>query len=270
VRTVFVSEDPADPLSDLLRHWARCRAPDDAEAGRLRVRVTAAVRDAAFLDLPPGCPMRPRAAAWARLRWFALGAAAAGLVVCLLPHVLVDRPSIAVREDSPEPLPPLARFQESQLTGKASLLAAAEELFNGHLAWVAEDGREVQLGLSDAAVPRQARPLAIRVVVLARKTGNGDWKPLWETDLVTHDEQLVELAPQAAAGARLRLWAHPLPDGMIAVDADFVLKGTVPLRSSSSGIQPGGVPQRVFSLQTDDAEYRIYQTVAMLTGKGSS
>jgi hypothetical protein len=145
-------------------------------------------------------------------------------------------------------------------------------VFNGRLAWAAEDGDRVQLGLTaDAAlVSPNRQPLAIRVIVLARTAGTPAWKAVWGADIVTRDEQLVELAPEKAGGANLRVWAHRLPDGMIAVDADLALSGKSPLRSSSSGIQQGGVPQQVFSLQTDDAEYRVYQTVAVLQDRGSS
>jgi hypothetical protein len=267
-----MSNEPQDPLSRLLRRWADRRAPDEAEAERLRARVTAALRDAAFLDLPPVSPMRPRSSARARLAWFALGAAAAGLIAWLLPHAAVDRPTIAVREDAPEPLPTLARFQQSQLTEKARLLAGLEELFNGRLAWMAEDGRQVHLGLLADAVgaPRNAKPLAVRVVVLERRAGDEQWKRVWGADLVTHNEQLVELTSKGADGAVLRMWTQCLPDGMIAVDADLALDGDLPVRSSSSGIQQGGVPQRVFSLQSGDLEYQVYQTIATLPVRKSS
>jgi len=106
--------------------------------------------------------------------------------------------------------------------------------------------------------------MAVRVVVLSRKSGESTWKPLWGADLLTSDQQLIQLLPEQAGGAELRVWTQRLPDGAIAVDADLALGGSSPVRSKSSGIQQGGVPQRVFSLQADDAEYRVYQTVAML------
>ena len=106
--------------------------------------------------------------------------------------------------------------------------------------------------------------MAVRVVVLSRKPGDSAWKPLWGADLLTHDEQLVELPSGKTGGADLRLWTHRLPDGAIAVDGDLALSGKSPVRSSFRGIQQPAVPQRVFSLETDEAEYQVYQTVAML------
>ena len=46
-------------------------------------------------------------------------------------------------------------------------------------------------------------------------------------------------------------------------------QGATCVRSSFSGIQQTGVPQRVFDSQTDDAEYQVYQTVAPLQVKAS-
>jgi len=76
-----VSEKPADPLSDLLRHWAQEQSLDPLQAEHLRARVTAALRDTAFLDLPPPV-LSPHRRARGRLLWFA-ARAAAGLLLML-------------------------------------------------------------------------------------------------------------------------------------------------------------------------------------------
>jgi hypothetical protein len=157
-------------------------------------------------------------------------------------------------------------FGPTELAEKARLLAGMQDVFAGRLAWVGEAGREVQLGLLPDAVSgaRSLAPLAVRVVVLARKSGGAAWEPIWQADVIARDEEVVDLASQGARDGRLQLWMHALPDGAIAVDADLALKGARGMRSSFSGIQRTGVPQRVFSSQNEETEYQVYQTVAAL------
>jgi hypothetical protein len=255
---------PSDPLGDLLRHWAERHSREGSQTAALRERVTAALRDTTFLDLPAVPAARDKPGPWSRLWWFAAGAAAAMLLVWGLPWTHRTPATTVAREERAE-TPPLVRLPQTQLIAKTRLLAAAEELFDGRLAWMAEDGRDVQLGLTDVATSSpNADPILVRMVVLVRKPGGKDWNPVWETDLVTRDEQLVELVPRESQRSRLRLWAYTLPDGRIAVDSDLALAGALPIHSASSGVQQGGVPREVFSLRNDDAEYRVYQTVAVL------
>ena len=255
-----------DALHDLLRQWAQRHTPAEADADRLRRRVTQALRDEAFLDLPPPAA-RSRRRAWGWALGFALGTAAAVAVMVAL------RAGDGPRSDVPQS----AFFAQSELAEKAKLLAAMQDLFAGRLAWVGEAGREVQLGLLPDAVPgprpgldRTRAPLAIRVVVLTRPGSGAAWKPIWQADVIAQDEEVVDLAAQSVRDGTLRLWMHTLPDGAIAVDANLALKGAACVRSSFSGIQRTGVPQRVFDLQTDGAEYQAYQTVAPLEVKESS
>jgi hypothetical protein len=137
---------------------------------------------------------------------------------------------------------------------------------------VAERGHQVELGILPDTVPlrREAKPLVVRMVMLARQSGESAWKPIWQADVVARDEEVVDLAAQSARDGRLRLWMHSLPDGAIAVDADLFLKDAICVRSSFSGIQRTGVPQRVFSSQGNDAEYQVFQTVNVLPAKGNS
>jgi hypothetical protein len=268
-----MSKRPADPLNELLRQWAERRVAEGAEAERLRGRVAASVEEAAFLDLPPVLAGRRAAGLWGRLAWFAMGAAAAIVAVCVFQTRNQEGRPMAGRQEPVENLSALVQFPSSQLAEKGKLLAGVEELFGGRLAWLAEDGgkgQTVQLGLlPEGEVLRGAKPVVVRVVVLARQGGSLDWKPVWRADLVTHEEQLVEVPQDTPGGARLRMWTQPLPDGLIAVDSELAFDGQLPVRSRFSGIQRGGVPQRVFSAQTGDVEYEVYQTVAPLRPKVS-
>ena len=44
-------------------------------------------------------------------------------------------------------------------------------------------------------------------------------------------------------------------------------RAAVTVRSTFSGVQQGGVPQRVFALQNEDWEYQVYQTAALLAAR---
>jgi hypothetical protein len=259
-----VSKKFSDPLDDLLRHWAGRQSFDGLSSQRLQARVTASLRGCPFLDLPSAAA-NCGAGTWSRLRWFAAGAAAAMLLAWLLSFAHRTPAPLVAREETGELLPPVVGLPKAQLIAKARLLAAAEELFNGRLAWMAEEGRDVQLGLTDAATLSQAAPpIVFRLVILARKSDTKNWRPIWQADLVTRDEQLVELTPGKSDKSQLRLWAYALPDGQIAVDSDLLFTGAIPIHSASSGVQQGGVPRQVFSLQNDDGEYRVFQTVDFL------
>jgi hypothetical protein len=260
-----MTDEPYTSLNGLLRRWAAEQMRDDAAAQRLRARVVDAIGAEAFLDVTPAPPARRRAGVRGAL-WFAAGAAAAVLAACIFWLAGPRHEQVVVDEHPADRVPAVVHFLDSQLAEKARLLAGMEELFNGRLAWVAEVGRQVQVALlpDGAPISRDARPLAVRVVVLQRTAGAPEWHTVWGADLLTRDEQFVELGPREARGARLRLWTQRLPDGAIAFDADLALRGDSPVRSSFRGIQHGRIPQRVFSVQTDDAEYRVYQTVALL------
>ena len=257
-------KDPhRDPLDELLRHWARHEAAEADALRPLKERVLSDLPQAEFLT--PVAHGQRRVTAWKRIAWFACGAAAAALLFLVWPRAL-DRPLPPAAVATAAMVPPEVLFQASELRAKGKLLAALEELFNGRLGWVAEDGRQVRLGLvvEPGAAEQLAQPLAVRIVVLRRNLTSTQWTTVWATDLVTHDEQLIELTPEKSDRASLQMWAQRLPDGMIAIDSDLTVNGTTRLRWSFDGIQKAGVPERVFYQRTAGEELQVLQTVALV------
>ena len=123
------------------------------------------------------------------------------------------------------------------------------------------------------APPARGTALAVRIVVLSRRAGNAAWTPVWQSDVVTRDEQVVDVAAGPDGTGRLRLWTHPLPDGAIAVDGELALAAAdTPVAASFSGVQRPGEPQRVTGRRTDDVEWQVIQTVVPIgssaAGKG--
>ncbi len=225
-----------DPLDDLLRRWVARHAPSKAVDECLRHRIGQAIGNDTFLDLPPAAPPRRRAWGWAV--GFALGAAVTVAVLVTLraregqhpQETIADRPTsgapannTATSKLSGSDVPKSVFLGQSELAEKGKLLAGMQELFAGRLAWVGEAGREVQVGLLPDAVSgaRGSAPLAVRVVVLARTSGDSAWEPIWQADVIAQDEEVVDLAAENARDGSLQLWMHALPDGAIAVDANL-------------------------------------------------
>ena len=261
-----------DPLDDLLRQWAGRQVPVANDLDRLHQRVVQTVRGDVLLDLPPLPVVPPRRRVWGWGISFALGVAAAVVLMVVLRAGEQRHSQEAPHGDVAGDVPASVFLAQADLAEKARLLAGMQDLFAGRLAWVGETGREVQLRLlpDAASAARGPAPLVVRVVVLARKSGVPAWEPIWQADVIAQDEEVVDLAAENARDGRLQLWMHSLPDGAIVVDANLAWKGATCVRSSFSGIQRRGVPQRVFCSQTEDAEYQVYQTVVPLLAKGSS
>ncbi len=258
---------PDDTLNNLLRQWHERNTSAEAELEHSTAAFRGASRTPGFWTCPASRP-NDRCGQSGRGGGLRLGSAATVLLMLgLRPSSQSPQPVTALHEPS-QALPPEVQFPASQLAEKARLLAGMEEAFNGRLAWVAEHGRQVELGLlpDTARLPRDARSLAVRLIVLARQGKDSAWRPIWQADAIARDEEIVDLTAESVGDGSLRVWMHPLPDGAIAVDTDLAVNGLLPVRSSFSGVQHSGTPQRVFSSQSEDAEFQIYQIVAALPG----
>ena len=165
--------------------------------------------------------------------------------------------------------PEFTWLQEDQLRNKAALLSEMESLFDGQLAWVAEDGNRVDLGLDGPSNARSAdavegRRLAVRFVVVRRDDNASDWQVAWVMDVSSRPEELVRVASKQTPGDTLQLWSYQLPDGLIAVDCNLQLTGDVTLDARSSTLCRNGQPQQIAEAARGGIEYRVFQTVALL------
>lgn len=278
-----MSHQKDDNLDRLLRYWVSGEQPDEAHLESLRRRISQAADQlegagtevGSIPDDDPTAGRRRKAtlpAAWSsRLAWFTLGAAAAILAaVVLVSRLGPDRAEDTSGEQLAE-VPPEVRLDRRQLAAQAKLLAAMKEVFAGRLTWIAESDGKVILGIEPETQPSPdgSQPITIRLVVMARRPGEATWHRQWNVDCIVHSEQLVELAPQDGSGAQLALWAHLLPDGMIAVDTSLALgargEGRDPQPSTlNTQLFEPQVPRRILTLKTDGTEYQVFQTVAVL------
>ena len=244
-----------DDLDAVLRGWRRRQDEASDAAGRLG-RIAAEVR--ATDVAAAGRVFAPRPVRWAeRTGWFAAGLAAAVAVVFAVWS--------GGRPDATTDWPPSVRFAAADIASRAEVLAGMERTFAGRLAWVAEHDDTVAVGLADDAVATAGHPVAVRLVVLARRGRSSGWEPVWQADIVVRDEQVVDIAAGPQRDGRLRLWAHCLPDGAVAVDGELTLAArAVPLRASYGGVQKAGLPRRVTGDRSADVEWQVIQTVVPL------
>lgn len=270
-----MKDGPDERLDGLLRRWAESRASTDEQIAKLRERISSTVKTAALVDIPPMQRPHKGLVVAGRVAWFCLGAAAAVLVAGLLwpvrsPEPRVVSPDVAdVPQIQQNGIPAFAALKRDQLTARAVLLKEMENVFPDQLRWVAESEDKVSVGLLSEARPawRETAPIAIRVVVVSRKTSNQDWTPVWTVDVVTRGEEVVALTPQCSGVGKLLLWTYLMPDDMVAVDGSIALPDPSPVHCSFSGIQQEGTTKAVLWVQADHVEYRVFQTVALISGK---
>ena len=86
-------------------------------------------------------------------------------------------------------------------------------------------------------------------------------------DVMSRSEELVHVVPQNGGESELTLWTYRLPDGAIIVDSIVNVAGSVPFQAEASGLHQDDKPMQVATVHLKDADYRIFQTVAVLNRK---
>jgi hypothetical protein len=88
-----------------------------------------------------------------------------------------------------------------------------------------------------------------------------------KVDLLTRSQELVEAVPDPKLTSRMFLWACFLPDGNVALDSSIRLAAPIRVSVDVTNVLAPGEPAKVFSLETEDAEYRIFQVAVPLPGR---
>lgn len=256
-------------LDRLLRDWAARRLPDETGLAELGDRILGRWAEE---SCGPGveCNGGHAPALRHRIVWVAsAGALVAALVAAIglvgrflapgpapVPEGQISR-EIAVSRNG------IAEFGPSRRAEMATVFLATERLFGRHLAWVAEMGSEVRLGLNVDCGPSADRPLvAIRVWVARRAAVNSSWSQVWSVDLVGRSDEFIHI-PLDAAGD-LHLWAFVLPDGMVAVDTDLAVKGAAAAGGVAANVCPPATPVLISSWTDRGVEYGVFQAAAVL------
>ena len=206
-----------------------------------------------------------------RIVWFALGIAASLLVMVAIRLSAspdsTDAPDVARQAiESPPPsellhgdIYPEEVFLE--LTNAQDYVAHSD--FDRQLHWIAESNGHIELGLGPAGQTAgvSGQPLALRLVLVSRRTGDSAWQTIWSKDVIARNETPVDKIPGAG---KLHVWCYALPDGLIAVESELTLQEPFVGRYVFSGVQKPGATQRILALEIGGVEYALFQTVSAL------
>lgn len=165
--------------------------------------------------------------------------------------------------DPSEP-PAAASLGATVLAAKRRLLAETNALFDDQLAWIADGQREVSFEICEQAAPAGGEFMLVRVVVAQRASPDAPWSTIWQTDVISRSEALVEVKPKQLDGSSLALWTFLMSDGAVAVDMDLVLDSQMRRQSSSSAVLQAGQPTRVGCSTENGVEQCVFQTVMPL------
>jgi hypothetical protein len=299
-----MNDDSSDALDQLLSDWAASRVADEEHTRRLSNEILAAAREqtdvgrnksSQFRHEPTVTPLperrralfRPTSTSTADIDWgekLMIGGGGLLLLLilagCLLWYNLTTVPPgalprarpIAGPTDSTQPTtdvasapPAAASLGASVLAAKRQLLAETNAIFDDQLAWIADGEREVSLEVRDQAAQDNGEFMLVRVVVAQRTSPDLPWSTIWQTDVISRSESLVEVTPQQLNGSSLALWTYPMSDGEVAVDMDLALAQDTQMRSSSSTVLQTGQPTSVGCSTEDGVEHCVFQTVMPLT-----
>ncbi len=256
-----------DNLDNLLKQWATTHATTEEHTRELADRIVDELATNGTPVLDPAVDRRVLAPQRRKLAYASVGIAAALLIVATV-CVWSNWPSVPEEvvshdEDTSSPIGPIG---QSELQASARLFHEMETLFADDLRWVADSNNEVRLGIRPVSGGpiACATPLLIRVLVIHRNRGETSWHELMRADVLTRSQELVEAVPDTKLDNRLLLWAYVVPDGKVVIDLRIRL--TEPIRAyvDVTNVLSPGKPAKVFSLETEDAEYQVFQVVKPL------
>jgi hypothetical protein len=276
-----MSSDSHDPLDQLLVDWAAARTADDEHTRQLSGQIISAARDEAqaVSDQPVPAALYPEAIPAAN--WggkLMIGGSVLLLFLVLAGSLLYynltgspinDQQQAISIDETPlttaltDEHPAAASLGATVLAAKQQLLSETNALFDNQLAWIADGQRDVSLEVRDHAAGVDDF-LLVRVVVARRTSPDAPWLTVWQTDVISRNEALVEVAPEQLDGSSLALWTHLMPEGEVAVDMDLMLDQEMQMQSSSSTVLQSGQPTRVDCSTDNGVEQCVFQTVMPL------
>lgn len=102
-------------------------------------------------------------------------------------------------------------------------------------------------------------------IAVSRGIGETNWKQVWAACAIVQGQELVEISPNESGNSRLSLWVYPLADGKVAVDSTLALHTPEALNSTVTAVLGQNVPSELLYKQSGDAEYKVIQTVKVLS-----
>ncbi len=255
-------------LDNLLKQWASRRTPDEVQLRQLSERILDEINSdrPAPTDRPASTKQYVDRSPWrvsAALRRGTVIAVAASLLIggfAVLSY-MTSKPTQQVTALE------IASISGAELHEHATLFHEVERMFADDLRWVASTNTGMQMGIQPVSVGLHANasPMLIRTVVLQRRNTQSPWREILKTDVLTRNEEMVELAQKQDSPNRLMLWAYTLPDAKVVVESKIVVDGHMAIDTSISKVLTPGKPVQVFRLKTKDGECRVFQAVMPLS-----
>lgn len=293
----------SDPLDNMLQHWADERAASSRHLDNLQDRIVGAIVDdissidqhivttripvtnSAVSQLEPPCNRRPISQRRVSLVSGLVSVTLLALVAFIWSAQLADfgHDNHQLANDERTKIPDYATLNEGQLSEQMIVFSEMKGVFGNQFNWLAETDSRIEVGLRDepstndqSLTPGDILEIAVRVVVEERSSSRDQWRRTWSADVISQNEEVVELAAKDDDRSTMTMWAYVLPDGMVAIDselsfsengeADATTK-TAPFRAAFSNVQKDRQPSEELLTGANGVEYRIFQTVAVLNKK---
>lgn len=253
-------------LNDLLKEWADRRPPDAERKKRLDERMLRALVAEKYTgDTPPALDTLA-SVVWNRLTWAVAGALGAFALLWFL--------------RVPAPVHPehngvtiLARIAPEEIRAQRMLFQETSALFNDRLHWIVQTANDIQLGIQpgNTAFTDAKNLLLIRLVVVKKTGSETHWENVWQGDVLAADQEVIRVGLGPHRQDRLSVWSFPNADGTFTVESRLSLERPVQLATESDAVCRPGRPRQIALFITGDAEYRIFQTLDVLSStQGSS
>jgi hypothetical protein len=260
-------EDDPDAL---VRQWAKSTSLSTPDLVRLSDDICAAAQQPAAHS--PAPQLRARSSSAASIG--VLAASAALLVACvgyvLQRNVPAQVPANGVAANGA--LGSDAQLAQTAALSSEHLQAVAGEfarLFHHRVAWLAETNQQVMVGVEDDAHAddQQKSQITLRVVVFHRADSSRMWQPVYSTNIITREEEVVEFKGLDNQ-SRMRLWTHVLPDQAVAVASDLSLgDGATATHWSTTSVLSNTGAVAILREQHASGEYQVWQSAAVVSEK---
>ncbi len=252
----------SDNLKKTIQDWSAAReaSPESLRILSARISTETARRRSppattGSAALPP--PLWPR---------FALAACASAVlaltafIVCFR-FAASDSKEINIASSLP------AAITGEQAENGRKLFNELEYVFADQLRWAAYSNGKIKLGIEpiQGGADRDSAAFQYRLTVLSRKAGDKTWQPAWTKDVLLRSEEFVEVTSDSSERNSLSLWILPVPDGKVMVETGLSLDAPARIASRSSSLMDIGKPVELLSTRSEDTEYRVFQSVALLS-----
>ncbi len=256
-----------DTFDKKLQDWGARTQPGAAHLRQLQERVMRDTRETLHAQHDPS-EMHVQEHNLRRptvLGWTSLGVAASALIlgVSLWSTMQENNEMRSVEQDKTIAVP----FDAEQIAARQIIFSELDALFAGTLRWVTLQDDAFSFDFNTEPVRKQDAPVALRTVVSKRSPETHEWIPLFHADILLPTDEYVSLEKPDLPHSQLGLWVHRLPDGNYIVQTD-IQEAEYPSDSQMLKFQAGSSAAEVVSMKTGNTQYRISQSLAVLTPEG--